>query len=324
MKKKTLISLIGISLLLVGCDYVKKVVVNSPKFENFGEEISLGIFTTAFEEQHAKCDIQLEASLDSKWININEASLLKQAVTRSENKSSNSAKKIRETIYGNKEKDVIKYDSSKSIVLENKETYEVSTVFNETTNTSEGKEEKTEAGVANVGYQNEKVHISFDNAKDTFSIEKTFSDVEDPKQFIDLRVKGICYEIMLTPFTNLIPDSELSSEELDRFSFYKNDDIFTIQYSNVTDTELKDENDVLINMSSVKSSFTAQLKIGEHEQFYKYYRNDSVYVSYFQNTTTYHAGEVSQFTFTASSDISAKSKRVSLKNINLSNYDLVE
>ena len=135
MKKTVFIPLLGLSLLLSGCD-VSNIKIKTPSFAKFGDEVSYAVFSQAFDTKLSETDIMSDELLSSKLYKGESAARYISSVSR-KRENSNKSNEIRRTLYGEVNKTTVEYDSKKLILLNNSEDKLVYITKTETDNTSE-------------------------------------------------------------------------------------------------------------------------------------------------------------------------------------------
>ncbi|MBO4855874.1 MAG: hypothetical protein J5511_00675 [Bacilli bacterium] len=320
MKKTVFIPLLGLSLLLSGCD-VSNIKIKTPSFAKFGDEVSYAVFSQAFDTKLSETDIMSDELLSSKLYKGESAARYISSVSR-KRENSNKSNEIRRTLYGEVNKTTVEYDSKKLILLNNSEDKLVYITKTETDNTSEVTTTDTEKGAAVVDYKDQKVGIDFDNDAKTFSIEKTFTSEENVASYLSTQIKALCFNTIISNFVTGFGSGESNNDP--EYHWYVNGDILTYTYEKEETSELKDADDIIYANKHIKISYKYQIKLSKNEQTLKYHTSAVGSLEYIKNTTSYRDGETAKEDFATYGEFAMQSKKVSLDSIKLSKYMFIE
>ena len=320
MKKTAFISLLGVALLLTGCD-ADLTRVKKPTFASFGNEVAFEDFQEDVSKAFEDTDLHQEALLGSKEFKIKSNSASNETLYRYDSDAAN-YKVVRQNIHGSLLETALKYDSKKLISLVENKQKTVDIVKSKTEDTKEETTNEVNSGSAVVTIDSGKSVISFNNKAMTYSVTKSFGEGEEPAEYFDSSLKAsfrITIELLFA--INLPTSAEYTPE---KYHFYQNKNTYTLTYAENVKEDLKDFGNVIYAHSVNEIKNTVQVEVSENKQVLTYYSSISESIDYLRDYENAHANERSIVTFQESYEISLKSKNVSLSNIKLSKYTEIE
>lgn len=320
MKKTAFISLLGVALLLTGCD-TNLTKVKKPNFASFGEEVAYEDFQEDTSKAFEDTDIHQETRLGSKEFKIKSNSAFSETLYRYDSDAAN-YKVVRQNIHGSLLETALKYDSKKLITLIDSKQKTVDIVKSKTEDTKEETTTEENSGSAVVTIDSGKSVISFNNKAMTYSVTKSFGEGEEPAEYFDSSLKmsfRITIELLFA--MNLPASAEYTPE---KYHFYRNKNTYTLTYVESVKEDLKDFGNVIYAHSVAEINNTVQIELSENKQILTTYTSRSESIDYLRDYEGAHANERAIATFQESYEISLKSKNVSLSNIKLSKYTEIE
>ena len=319
MKRSKFLTLLAVPFLLTGCS-TDLTEVSKPSFASLGTQVTYSKFAEESDKACAKIDFLGEDLLKSKELNFNTHSVYTIGNYVNRSTSVRVIKTVEELTEVNKVEMKTKYDAKKQIIL-SKATV---TALNRSIDATGEEEETTtnhlDEGAAVVTIDGGKSAVKFNNKSMVYSVEKSFGEGEDPAKYIDMQFKMGCNVNLYERINTYLATEE---EKLINYSFYINGSIFTYVLEKTTIETDKDEHNNIITQTITNDYAKMQYDFTETKQSLKCYVTHSKITDY-RNTGTSKDGSFDQVKFALSSDISIKSKSVSLSSIKISKYDEVE
>lgn len=320
MKKTAFISLLGVALLLTGCD-ADLTKVKKPTFASFGNEVAYEDFQEDLSKAFEDADLHQEAHLNSKVLNLKYNSASNETLYRYDKDAAN-YKVVKQNIHGSLSETELKYDSKKLITRVESKQKVVDIVKSKTEDTKEETTTETSSGSAVVTIDSGKSEISFNNKAMTYSVTKSFGEGEEPADYFDSSLKmSLRVAIELLFAMNLPASAEYTPE---KYHFYKNKNTYTLTYVESVKEDLKDFGNVIYAHSVTEINNTVQIELSENKQILTTYTSNKESIDFLRDYEGAHANERSIATFQESYEINLKSKNVSLSNIKLSKYTEIE
>ncbi len=320
MKKTAFISLLGVALLLTGCD-AGLTKVKKPTFASFGNEVAYEDFQEDVSKAFEDTDLQQEARLGSKEFKMKYNSASNETLYLYDSDAAN-YKVIYQNILGSLLETELKYDSKKLITRVESKQKNVEIIKSRTEDSKEESTTETSSGSAVVTIDSGKSEISFNNKAMTYSVTKSFGEGEEPADYFDSSLKmSLRTAIELLFATNLPTSTEYTPE---KYHFYKNKNTYTLTYVESVKEDLKDFGNVIYAHSVTEINNTVQIELSENKQILTAYTSSKESIDFLRDYEGAHANERGVVTFQQSYEISLKSKNVSLSNIKLSKYTEIE
>jgi hypothetical protein len=322
MKKTAFISLLGVALLLTGCD-ANLTKVKKPNFASFGDEVAFEDFKEDLTKALETIDFNQEARLGSKEAKIKSAEASSQTLYRyNGDEEAANYKVIKQNINGSLTNGTIKYDAKKLISIIESKQKNVEIIKSRTEDSKEESTTETSSGSAVVTIDSGKSEISFNNKAMTYSVTKSFGEGEEPADYIDSTMKLLFMMGVEFIFATNLPTDSIYTPS--KYHFYENKNRFTYTYTETINQDLKDYSNVIYAHSTKEYKNTFQLEVSDNKQILTAYRFTKETIDYLRDYEGAHANERSVVSSEVADELTLKSKNVSLNSVKLSKYTEIE
>ena len=309
MKTKKFLSLLLFLPLVTGCG----VNVKAPKFADYGKEIKVDKFTENFEKKFQK-SIFGKNKLDSLEFSRKHSYEESWEQIRNDKKYGYDIEKGVDTYK-------FSYDAKNLIAKTEQKTVEE---INEKRKDYE--EDYALEDKINMLMQLEKINktlflVQIDKDAKQYEPYLSIPDEKQKKLICDSLILDLMGYLYLDEFYDLLDDyDDGSSEEKKCYTFYQNENIFTIEYEYEGEYTDKDADEKVIYVEETHYKKISQLEIGEKEWKMRFSSEWSYDTEYSQSAYGYAEGDKSAEKGVVYTEFEGKLKDVSLKKEDLSKY----
>ena len=316
MKKVSLVMLLATPVLLSSCT-TRIVRVNEPRFARMGNELQFSDFYSQLMDRMNKNDLNAEEYFGDKVLNVSTSSKLTDTLVRN-------SSTITKSVEGQKINGTIKYDCDKLAVSSKYNTFSVTDKKTETGNENFYQDEDEESLSFVTTYNDQTVCINAKPYELTANIEKTFTEEDNKKEYVQGSYKLAALLSTFLAFSSQLPAEDAEESVLADYKFYRNGNYFTYVLNKTQNVHLDDSELGIYANGELNVYFKGQIEITNNKIATKSYYKKSVEYTFNFDYQNNREADVTKTVGEQAVDISSVSKAVRIKTPDLRMYTIVE
>ena len=316
MKKVSLVMLLATPVLLSSCT-TRIVRVNEPRFARLGVEQQFSDFYSELMDRFNKNDLNAEEYIGDKVLNILTSSKLTDTLARY-------SSIIRKEVNGQKTSGTIKYDCDKLAVSSKYNTFSATDNKSETGNENSYEDEDEENISFVTTYNDKSVCMNAKPYELTANIEKTFTEEENKKEYVQNSYKLVALFSTFLAFSSYLPAEDAEESVLADYKFYRNGNYFTYVLNKTQSVHLDDSELGIYANGELNVYSKGQIEITNNKIATKSYYRQSVEYTFNFDYQNNREADVTKTVREQAVDISSVSKAVRIKTPDLRMYTIVE